>query len=302
MNPIDYLKKHGFNVTSDPTQYREHYPNGPKSPWGYRNYWERHNGQIIYYDNFCGGWHRAYDLSRYEGAPLPAVVDGVIVDGTNHKGNFGGTVVLMDHNGDYQYIYGHVKNIQVKVGDKVKQGQKLAEQSSTNYYNNPMASHLHFQVQTAGYRAEKAFVCDGINPLNIDVNKYVGGDNKMGKKIALDIGHGKNTFPANGKGVYRGGKGYAEFSINNKLGKRIKELLELNGFNVVMAQPFDSNDVGLVRRTNYYDAQRCDLGLSIHANAGVASVGGRCAFYWTTSNQGKRFATNIVNNMRSMGY
>src|SRR5699024_9061385 len=98
-----------------------------------------------------------------EGAKIPAVVDGIIVSGTKTQaqgGNFGGTVVLADHKGDYQYIYGHCKNLQVKVGDVVKQGDKLAEQSSTNYYNNPMNSHLHFQVQKQKYYAdEKTFVC-----------------------------------------------------------------------------------------------------------------------------------------------
>lgn len=123
----------------------------------------------------------------------------------------------------------------------------------------------------------------------------------MAKTIALDIGHGKNTFPP-GKGVYKNGKGYAEFDFNNKLGKRVKQLLEHNGFNVIMAQPFDGNDVGLIQRTNYYDSKRPDLGISLHANAGSSSVGGRCAFYWHTSKQGKQFATNIINNMKEMGY
>lgn len=173
MNPVEYLKSKGYRVTSDPTTYRDYYPDGPLSDWGYRNYWEWHNGEKLYHDSYCGGWHRAYDLSDKEGADVLAVVDGVIVAGTGPKENFGGTIVLSDHKGDYQYIYGHCKNLQVKVGDHVKQGQKLAEQSSTNYYNNPMSSHLHFQVQKQAYIPnEKDFVCTGIDPLSIDVNNY----------------------------------------------------------------------------------------------------------------------------------
>ena len=123
----------------------------------------------------------------------------------------------------------------------------------------------------------------------------------MSKVIALDIGHGNNTFPP-GKGVYRNGKGYAEFDFNNKLGKRTKKLLEHNGFKVIMAQPFDSNDVPLINRTNYYDKMGADLGISQHANAGNSKVGGRCAFYWHSSKQGKQFATNIIQNMIDKGY
>ncbi|WP_411842160.1 glucosaminidase domain-containing protein [Salinicoccus sp. HZC-1] len=142
----------------------------------------------------------------------------------------------------------------------------------------------------------------------IEENRLYEWDNEInqrsvnvGKVIALDIGHGKNTFPP-GKGVYKGGKGYSEFSFNNKLAKRVKGLLEHNGFDVIMAQPFDGNDVSLIRRTNYYDSKRPDLGISLHANAGAAKAGGRCAFYWYTSKQGKQFASNIINNMIDMGY
>ena len=161
-SPIEYLVSKGFRITSNPSTYSS-------GIWGLRKYVQ--NG--IHHDAYCGGYHRAYDVSDREGADLPAVVDGTIVDGTRQNGNFGGTVVLSDHKGDYQYIYGHVKNIQVKVGDIVKQGDKLAEQSNTNYYNNPMDSHLHFQVQNQEYLSnEKEFVCTGIDPDAIDVSLY----------------------------------------------------------------------------------------------------------------------------------
>ena len=179
MNPIEYLVSKGFKITSDPNEYYEQYnPNKGKKPWGQRDYTAWYKGELVNHDRYCGGKHPAYDFAKAEGADLPAVVDGTIVAGTKtpaQGGNFGGTVVLADNKGDYQYIYGHCKNLQVKVGDKVKQGQKLAEQSNTNYYNDPMFSHLHFQVQLQEYYAdEKTFVCTGIDPLRIDVNKYVG--------------------------------------------------------------------------------------------------------------------------------
>ena len=179
MNPIEYLVSKGFKITSDPNEYYEQYnPNKGKKPWGQRDYTAWYNGELVNHDRYCGGQHPAYDFAKAEGADLPAVVDGTIVAGTKtpaQGGNFGGTVVLADNKGDYQYIYGHCKNLQVKVGDKVKQGQKLAEQSNTNYYNDPMFSHLHVQVQHQKYYAdEKTFVCTGIDPLRIDINKYVG--------------------------------------------------------------------------------------------------------------------------------
>lgn len=185
---IEYLKAEGFRITSDPSEYYESYnPNRGKKEWGQRDLWEWHNGRKIFHDDYCDGKHPAFDLSIKEGAKIPAVVDGIIVSGTKTQaqgGNFGGTVVLADHKGDYQYIYGHCKNLQVKVGDVVKQGDKLAEQSSTNYYNNPMNSHLHFQVQKQKYYAdEKTFVCTGIRPDNIHVEDYVSNDHPFLAKL-----------------------------------------------------------------------------------------------------------------------
>ncbi|MCG5104463.1 N-acetylmuramoyl-L-alanine amidase family protein [Oceanobacillus alkalisoli] len=120
-------------------------------------------------------------------------------------------------------------------------------------------------------------------------------------KIGLDIGHGVNTFPPN-KGVYRGGKGYAEHSFNAQLGKRIKELLEANGHTVIMGQQPNKKDVPLTTRTNLYNREKVDIVVSLHANAGASSVEGRCVFYWGTSSEGRRLATHIRDEIKKAGY
>ncbi|OZT77100.1 N-acetylmuramoyl-L-alanine amidase [Salinicoccus roseus] len=119
----------------------------------------------------------------------------------------------------------------------------------------------------------------------------------MVRLIAVDIGHDPNSFPPS-KGVVRNGKGYAEYDFNKKLGTRIIELLKVNGFDVITNATYAS----LPQRTRYYDSKRPDLGISVHANAGAASVGGRCAFYWHSSKQGRKFATHIIDNMKDKGY
>lgn len=162
MNPIKYLVEKGFVITSDPNTYAS-------GIWGLRNY----TVGGYNYDAYSGGYHRAYDFGSRngDGAAIPSVCDGVVVAGTTSYGNFGAQVVILDNQGKYQYIYGHLKrNIPVRIGQKVKQGQTIGYQGNTNYNNVYMASHLHFQVQTAGYRSERAFVTDGINPLNININ------------------------------------------------------------------------------------------------------------------------------------
>ena len=163
MNPIDYLISQGFKVTSDPAKYAS-------GVWGKRDYTvDGYN-----YDSYCGGWHRAYDLSKYHLAPVPSVCDGVVTAGTRAYGNFGGTAVVANKELGIQVIYGHLsRNIPVKIGRKVRQGDTVGYQSNTNYQGVRMNSHLHIQFQNYGYIAgERDFVCSGINPLNINVSGY----------------------------------------------------------------------------------------------------------------------------------
>lgn len=125
------------------------------------------------------------------------------------------------------------------------------------------------------------------------VNKYT---------IAVDFGHGNNTFPPS-KGVNKNGKGYAEHSFNSKLGEALNKRLIDIGFKTVVYQKPNAPDVPLKKRTDYYNAQKVDLVFSIHANAnGDPNVNGRCAFYWGTSPESKRLAEIVVKNIKKAGY
>src|SRR5690625_3588711 len=122
------------------------------------------------------------------------------------------------------------------------------------------------------------------------------------KTIAIDIGHGSNTFPPS-KGVTRGGKGYAEHTFNSKLAVELDKRLRSIGFKTILYQKPFSKDIPLTQRTNYYNAQKVDLVFSIHANAnGNPKVNGRCVFYWGTSAQSKKLAEIIVANIKKAGY
>ena len=120
-------------------------------------------------------------------------------------------------------------------------------------------------------------------------------------KIAIDIGHGTNT---KGKGVTRNGKNYREHDFNSKVAKRLKALLEQQGFNVTFGlQKPNSKDVGLTTRTNWYNKNKIDLVVSIHANANTnPNANGRCAFYWHTSSKGKSLASRIIKEIKAKGY
>ena len=183
-NPIAYLQKDGFKISSDPTQYRESYPNGKRKPWGKRDLMQ----YGINADSYCGGYHRAYDLYREHNAPIKAIANALVAPGTGWN-TFGWTLVLtfFDAKGKhYQVIYGHLNRnplLDFKVGQAVKQGQVVAYQGGSNNIGvTNMASHLHIQFQPYGALNEKAFTCNGIDPLNIDVSKTHATKSPVDKK------------------------------------------------------------------------------------------------------------------------
>lgn len=114
-------------------------------------------------------------------------------------------------------------------------------------------------------------------------------------KVGLDIGHGRNTYPPN-KGV----PSMPEFEFNNAVAKVAKPLLESYGIEVVMAQPFDANDVPLRTRSNLYNSENVDIVMSIHADANPnSSARGFWPFHWHTSSNGRRLATIWADELKS---
>lgn len=181
----------------------------------------------------------------------------------------------------------------------------------SEYYKdviNAKTPELQAQALTGTYATDtryKAKLMDIINTYNL--KQYDKANNQEVKTMAyvgIDIGHGSNTFPSQGKGVFKNNIGYSEHGFNSKVAIKLKEKLEASGIKVTygLQQP-NSPDVGLTRRTNWFNANKVDVVVSIHANASSnPAVNGRCAFYWHTSSKGKRLAQNIINEIKKKGY
>lgn len=190
--PIEYYTKKGWKVTSDPHEYRESYPNGKRVEFGLRRYHE--NGKHL--DEYCNGYHNAWDLVLYDGAPIPSFADGIIGDGTRDYGTFGGQVLVIYEHLGIQVIYGHVKRpIKWKVGDKIKEGETVALQGSTNNQGVTMSSHLHIQFQPIKAMNEWEFTCLGIdaNKIQIDKPKQTTGNAFLDKVLPHAQSQYKNT-------------------------------------------------------------------------------------------------------------
>ncbi len=83
------------------------------------------------------------NIAGAEGAPIGAAADGVVVYSGNEIEVFGG-LILVDHGEGWVTAYGHVGQINVKRGQKVKAGQNIGQVGQTGYVDRPQ---LHFEIR-----------------------------------------------------------------------------------------------------------------------------------------------------------
>ena len=89
--------------------------------------------------------HLGFDLSDNANTPVRAANDGRVVWASN-LGIYGNCIVL-DHGYALQSIYGHLRQIDVKVGDVVQRGQTMGFEGETGLAGGV---HLHFSMQIDG--------------------------------------------------------------------------------------------------------------------------------------------------------
>ena len=126
---LDYAKQQ-FVPTSLPVETRWY-----SSSFGWR------------IDPFTGfrTFHEGIDFMSPTGQPIRAAGAGVVVYSANHPQY--GNMVEIDHGNGLVTRYAHASKLDVKVGDVVVIGQKVAEVGSTGRSTGP---HLHFEVRVRG--------------------------------------------------------------------------------------------------------------------------------------------------------
>jgi murein DD-endopeptidase MepM/ murein hydrolase activator NlpD len=88
-----------------------------------------------------GRLHRGIDIAAPIGTPVLAAASGVVVGAGWHSGY--GNLVKLKHLDGSVTLYGHTNKILVSHGQKVEQGQQIAEMGNTGYSTG---SHLHFEI------------------------------------------------------------------------------------------------------------------------------------------------------------
>lgn len=141
------------------------------------------------YSQFDLKGHNGIDIVRPWGSPLYAIEDGTVVDTKENPLGFGKNVRYIsdekNEDGFYnEWVYGHTSENLVKVGDKVKKGQHIANMGNTGFTisgatpywaTNPYAgTHLHLGLRQVSRPTKGGWSYSGSN-IKIATNDYGNG-------------------------------------------------------------------------------------------------------------------------------
>lgn len=93
-------------------------------------------------------FHTGIDLAQAKGVPIKAALKGTVTE-AGYSESYGNYITL-SHEGS-ETFYGHCDSLNVKVGQQVNQGDKIATVGSTGVSTGP---HLHFEVKVNGTRVD----------------------------------------------------------------------------------------------------------------------------------------------------
>ena len=117
-------------------------------PLGYP-YIGRLNSQYGYRTNPFGGssheFHSGIDFKGNIGDSVKATGDGVVEKADYHNGY--GKCVIIRHEHGYSSLYGHLSEVNVTVGQKVKSGDVIGLVGNTGRSTGP---HLHYEIRKIG--------------------------------------------------------------------------------------------------------------------------------------------------------
>lgn len=105
--------------------------------------------------------HAGVDIDGVTGEEVQAVAAGIVVV-SRSEGKYGKTIVI-DHGSGLTTLYAHASRLLVDEGDRVEQGEAIAEVGATG---NAHGSHLHFEVRRDGHPVDPTpFLRSGSVPL-----------------------------------------------------------------------------------------------------------------------------------------
>ena len=119
-----------------------------------------------------GSWlmHAGRDLAAPEGTPVVAALTGQVVS-SGLAGGYG-LAIELEHDGPRRRtLYGHLSELYVKEGDRVRQGEVIGRVGSTGLSTGP---HLHFELRLPG---DGGWVA--VDPGDLDPGKGAAGSDAI---------------------------------------------------------------------------------------------------------------------------
>lgn len=101
-------------------------------------------------------FHDGVDIGAGAGTPVIAALDGVVVF-AGVAGGYG-NMIRLDHGNGLQTFYAHLQDINVALGQTVKQAQRIGSVGSTGWSTGP---HLHFGASQNGASIDPMSVVSG---------------------------------------------------------------------------------------------------------------------------------------------
>ena len=98
--------------------------------------------------------HYGLDFASAEGTPIKAMLDGVVTLAEDDLYFTGGTIIF-DHGHGVSTLYMHLKDVDVKIGQKVKQGEKIGTVGKTGRSTGP---HLDIRLNWFNVKLDPASV------------------------------------------------------------------------------------------------------------------------------------------------
>ena len=98
--------------------------------------------------------HYGLDFASDEGTPIMAMLDGVVTLAEDDLYFTGGTVIF-DHGHGISTLYMHLKDVDVKIGQKVKQGERIGTVGKTGRSTGP---HLDIRLNWFNVKLDPASV------------------------------------------------------------------------------------------------------------------------------------------------
>ena len=97
------------------------------------------------------GFHSRYnavDIGAPKGTPIRAMADGAVIVAkpTGWNGGYGGLTIIQHDNGS-QTLYAHQSRIDVRVGQRVSQGEVIGGVGNTGLVHGRTGLHLHYEIR-----------------------------------------------------------------------------------------------------------------------------------------------------------